>query len=150
MGGGGGSEVQEGGDICVHIAESLLCAEETNTTLYNYMIIKQLCVSLCACSVMANSLQPQPTRLLCPWNFPGKNGGMGCHFLLQGVFLTQGLSPILLLLLYCQEDSLPLSHPGSPYTSIYTKNKNNLGTQLRSSSWSPRQLGKNIRVSCSQ
>ena len=30
-----------------------------------------------------------PARLLCPWDFPGKNTGVGCHFLLQGVFLTQ-------------------------------------------------------------
>ena len=46
-----------------------------------------------SCSVMSYSLQPHgllPTRLLCPWNFQGKNTGMGCHFLLQGVFLTQG------------------------------------------------------------
>ena len=35
---------------------------------------------------MSNSVQPhgrQPTRLLCPWDFPGKNTGVGCHFLLQ-------------------------------------------------------------------
>ena len=31
--------------------------------------------------------------LLCPWDFPGKNTGVGCHFLLQGIFLTQGLNP---------------------------------------------------------
>ena len=31
-----------------------------------------------------------PVRLLYPWNFPGKNAGAGCHFLLQGVFLMQG------------------------------------------------------------
>ena len=31
-----------------------------------------------------------PTRLLCPWGFPGKNSGVGCHFLLQGIFHTQG------------------------------------------------------------
>ena len=30
------------------------------------------------------------TRLLCPWDPPGKNTGVGCHFLLQGIFLTQG------------------------------------------------------------
>ena len=30
------------------------------------------------------------TRLLCLWDFPGKNTGEGCHFLLQGIFLTQG------------------------------------------------------------
>ena len=32
--------------------------------------------------------------LLCPWDFPGKNTGVGCHFLLQGVFLTQGLNHV--------------------------------------------------------
>ena len=36
-------------------------------------------------------------RLLCPWDFPGKNTGVGCHFLLQRIFLTQGLNPSLLL-----------------------------------------------------
>ena len=42
---------------------------------------------------MSNSLQTpglQSTRLLCPWNFPGKNTGMGCHSILQGIFLNQG------------------------------------------------------------
>ena len=33
-------------------------------------------------------------RLLCPWNFSGKNAGAGCHFLLQGIFLTQGSNPL--------------------------------------------------------
>ena len=33
-----------------------------------------------------------PTRLLCPWDFPDKNTGMGCHFLLQGIFPT-GVKP---------------------------------------------------------
>ena len=35
-----------------------------------------------------------PARLLCPWNSPGKNTGVGCHYLLQRVFLTQRLKPI--------------------------------------------------------
>ena len=42
-----------------------------------------MCVS---CSVVSASLQPhgpQPTRSLCPWDSPGKNTGVGCHFLLQ-------------------------------------------------------------------
>ena len=40
-----------------------------------------------SCSVVSNSLWPhglQPTRLLRPWDFPGKSTGVGCHFLLQG------------------------------------------------------------------
>ena len=35
-------------------------------------------------------------RLLCPWDFPGKNTGVGCHFLLQGIFPTRGSNPGLL------------------------------------------------------
>ena len=37
----------------------------------------------------------QAARLLYPWDFPGKNTGVGCHFLLQGIFLTQGSNPVL-------------------------------------------------------
>ena len=40
----------------------------------------------------------QPSRLLCPWDFPGKNTGVGCHFLLQGIILIQGSNPCLLQL----------------------------------------------------
>ena len=46
-------------------------------------------------SVMSDSLQPHGlwhSRLLCPWDFPDKNTGAGCHFLLQGIFLTQRLN----------------------------------------------------------
>ena len=37
-----------------------------------------------------------PTRLFCPWDFPGKNTRVGCDFLLQGIFRTQGSNPPLL------------------------------------------------------
>ena len=47
------------------------------------------------------------SSLLSPWNFSGKNTGMGCHFLLQGIFLTQGSNPCLL---NWQADSLSLSN----------------------------------------
>ena len=41
---------------------------------------------------MSDSCNPTDcsARCLCPWDFPGKNTGVGCHFLLQGIFLTQG------------------------------------------------------------
>ena len=52
----------------------------------------------------------QPTRLLCPWH-SGKNIGVGYHFLLQGIFPTQGLN---LHFLHRQADSLPLRHLRSP------------------------------------
>ena len=44
-------------------------------------------------SVMSNSLRPhglQLARLLCPWESLDKNTGVGCLFLFQGIFLTQG------------------------------------------------------------
>ena len=70
-------------------------------------------------SVMSDSLQPyglEPTRLLCPWDSPGKNPGVGCHSLLQGVFLAQGL---ILGLLLCRRILYHLSHQGSrPFEAI--------------------------------
>ena len=59
--------------------------------MYIYSVT-QSCLILC---VFMDSSLP---RLFCLWNFPGKNG-VDCHFLFQGIFLTQGLSPRLLLLL---------------------------------------------------
>ena len=56
----------------------------------------------------------KPARLLCPWDFPGKNIAVGYHFLLQGIFLTQGLNTHLL---HWQGESLPLCHQGSPRCS---------------------------------
>ena len=48
---------------------------------------------------MNNSLQPyglQTTRLLCPWDFPGKNTGVGCHFPLQANLPNTGIKPVSL------------------------------------------------------
>jgi len=39
-------------------------------------------------------------QALCPWDLPGKNTGVGCHFLLQGIFPTQGSN---LHLLHCRQ-----------------------------------------------
>ena len=67
-----------------------------------------------SCSVVSDSLQPQglwPTRLLCPWNSPGKNTGVGSHFLSTGDLPDPGLklgSPAL------QVASSPSEPPGKP------------------------------------
>ena len=72
----------------------------------------QLCLTLC------NPMDCSPPgRLLCPWDPPGKNTGVGCHALLHGIFLTQGLNPCLLHLLHWQVGSLPLVTPGKPRKS---------------------------------
>ena len=62
------------------------------------------------------TVAPPPPKLLCPWDFPGKNTGVGCHSLLQGIFPTQGSD---LHLLHWQVDSLPLSHLGSPFSECH-------------------------------
>ena len=71
-------------------------------------------------------LQPhelQPARLLCPQDFPGKNTGVGFHFLLQEIFPTQRLNLGLPCLLHCREifffltaepTGKPLSHLRPP------------------------------------
>ena len=63
-------------------------------------------------------LQPhglQPTRLLCPWDFPDKNAGVGCHFLIQRIFLTLWSFPRIKPVAHdLQVDSLSLSYQGSP------------------------------------
>ena len=67
-------------------------------------------------SAMSDSLRthgPWPARLLSPWDFPGKNTGVGCHARLQGIFLTQGSNPCLLPLQHCRQ-ILSLLAPGKP------------------------------------
>ena len=55
-------------------------------------------------------------NFLCSWDFPGKNTGVGCHFLLQGIFLIQRLN---LPFLHGQVDSLPLIHQENPRTQVF-------------------------------
>ena len=65
-------------------------------------------------SVVSGSLRPhglQPARLLCPWDSPGKNTGVGSHSLLQGIFLTQVFN---LSLPHCRHILHSLSHHGIP------------------------------------
>ena len=50
-------------------------------------------------------------KLLRPWHFQGKSTGVGCHFLLQGIFPTQGSNPGLS---HCRQSLYHLSHQGSP------------------------------------
>ena len=75
--------------------------EKTPTYLRNVLYLH---------SVMLDSLQPhglEPVRLLCPWDSLGKNNGVDCHALLQGIFLTQGLNPGLL---HCKQVLFCLSY----------------------------------------
>ena len=82
-----------------------------------------LCV--CECTVVSDSLRPldcNPPDCSVHGILQGKNGMVGCHFLLQGIFLTQGSNPHLLCLLHCRWVLYPLSHWQSPY-SLRTDSK---------------------------
>ena len=59
-------------------------------------------------------------RLFCPWDFPGKNTGAGCHFLLQEIFLTQGLNPGVL---HCRQTLYHGSLQGSSNLAHYLTKK---------------------------
>ena len=84
-------------------------------------------------SVISDSFWPhglQPTRLLCPWNFPSKNAGVGCHALLWGIFPTQRLNPGLLL---CRWILCSLSQQGRwqiIYLSTHTRKHTHTHTLL--------------------
>ena len=73
---------------------------------------------MCVCLIMSDPLRPhelEPTRLLCPWNFLGKNTGVDCHFLLQRIFRPRDRPQASwLYLLHWQADSLPREPPGKP------------------------------------
>ena len=71
-----------------------------------------------SCSVMSSSFQPH--GCYSPWNSPGKNTGVGSHFLLPGIFPTQGLNPALL---HCRLILYQLEASGKP-------NKGHGGSQI--------------------
>ena len=71
-------------------------------------------------TTLCDSMDLWPARLLHPWDSPGKNTGVGGHFLLQGIFLTQGSNTGLPR---CRRILYHLSHQGSPnyYADLYLK-----------------------------
>ena len=81
------------------------------------------------------------SKLLCPWDFQGKSTGVGCHFLLQGIFPIQGLNPGLS---HCRQTLYRLSHQQSPtiqniWTSLVAQKVKPLSTMpetwVRSLGW---------------
>ena len=91
-----------------HCAKLTHTHTHTHTHIYIYIFVVQ---SL-SCLTLLSSYGLQPARILCPWDFPGKDTRVDCSFLLQGIFLTQGLNLPLLQLLHWQVDSFLLSHYG--------------------------------------
>ena len=64
-----------------------------------------------SCLTLCDPMDCSLPRLLCPWDFSGKNTGVGCHFLLQEIFPMKGLNPGLL---HCRQMLYRLSHQENP------------------------------------
>ena len=99
--------------LCFHFYV-VPCIDKFIETKSRMFVGRACLLLLLSLSVMSDSLRPhglKPIRLLCPWDLPGKNTGVGYHSLLQGIFPTQASN---LHLLHWQTDSLPLSHQGNP------------------------------------
>ena len=91
---------------------------KTKVSGTEWLNLRHVCISH---SIISDSLRPYglwPPRLLCPWDSAGKNTGVVCHFLLQGIFPTQGSNPHL----YCTQILYHLSHQGSPVDSENSAN----------------------------
>ena len=94
-----------------------LCTEPAGKPICLWEVIESV-----SCSVVPDSLWPhglQPTKLLYTWDFLGKDTGMAYHFLLQGIFPTQGLN---LGLLHCRQILSQLNYKGSPMSMVFNTN----------------------------
>ena len=74
-----------------------LCSGICNTEFFHWTDWKKVKVFIAqSCSTLCDPMDTEPARLLCPWDSPGKNTGMGSHSLLQGIFPIQRSNPGLL------------------------------------------------------
>ena len=67
-----------------------------------------------SCVLMCATCELQPARLLCLWDSPGKNTGVGGHALLQGISWPWDRTQVSYIYLHWQVVSLPLEPPGKP------------------------------------
>ena len=119
---------------------------------------------------LSDSLWPrglQPTRLLCPWNFPGKTIGVGCHFLLQGILPSQELSLAssalagrffnhcaawkahFLLLIWNSEKVIWWGLRGDGYVTVFLGNVSGICPNSRLGSKTCKQEGRGHDLGCS-
>ena len=88
---------------------SVLCSEPDAGLRWHLLPSAQavLCLVGQSCPALCDPMNYRPPRRLCPWGSPGKNAGVGCHALLQGIFAMQGSNPGLL---HCRWNLYRLSH----------------------------------------
>ena len=82
---------------------------------YIYIYVAVLCLVTQLCPTLCDPTDCSPPGSSVHGDSPGKNTGMGCHDLLQGIFPTQGSNPGLP---HCRQILYHLSHQSSPYTYV--------------------------------
>ena len=97
-----------------HTNWNYLCVFPTDNELdFPFMAnVGRSCTCMLSCVRLFVTLWTVAATLLCPRNFSGKNTGVGCHFLLQGIFPAQESNPCLLYLLHCRRILYLLRHLG--------------------------------------
>ena len=126
---------------------SLMYKRETNAREWNKILKTKIALKILVWmsesrSVVSDSLRSH--GLLCPWNSPDKNRGVGCYFLLRGIFLTQGLN---LGLLHYRCTLYQLSHQDTTkylYMNVHSSSildsQNVETTQVATSRWVNKQM----------
>ena len=71
--------------------------------MFDSTLVSMMCMHAQSCLTLCNPMDRSLPGPSFPWNFPDKNTAVGCHFLLQEIFQTQGLNPSLLRLLRCRQ-----------------------------------------------
>ena len=110
--------------------EIVILSEVSQTEKEKSCIILHMCACaklLHLCLTLCNPMGCSPPSS--SWDSPGKNTGVGCHALLQGIFLTQGSNSCFFPLLYWQVGSLPLVLAGKPNIA-YMQNKKKIKIQI--------------------
>ena len=112
------AKIQNTGDIKLCQGSLLIGMQNCTATLEDSLVVSYktkhtltTCICIQSCPTLCNLMDCSPPGSSVHWDFSGKNIGMGCHFLLKGIFPTQGSNPHLL---HWQMDSFNTAPPWKP------------------------------------
>ena len=86
---------------------------------HQVIYFRRVCIELLSCVLLFGTPWTVACQAPLPMEFPGKNTGVGCHFLLQGIFLNHRSNLGLLCLLHWLANSLPLALLHILYIAVY-------------------------------
>ena len=97
--------------------EPIIQSEVSQKETHQYSMLLLLLLSRFSCVRLCATHRQKPTRFPCPWDSPGKNTGVGCHFLLQSMKVKSESEVAQLCLSLC--DPMDCSLPGSSIHGIF-------------------------------